>query len=122
MGEEEKIIIEAKQGNATAQLLLGLMYSVGKGIPRDDEEAFYWLTESAEQGNAEAQLHLGFVYENGKGTPQDYEKALYWFTKSAEQGDAEAHLKSFDKIGVHYLNGKNARYAQKHLFQTDQQA
>jgi len=86
MGEEEKIIVEAKQGNANAQLLLGLMYSVGKGIPRDDEEA------------------------------------LYWFTKSAEQGDAEAHLKSFDKIGVHYLNGKNARYAQKHLFQTDQQA
>lgn len=42
----------AKQGNADAQYKLGVMYSEGKGIPKDDSKAVYWYRKAAKQGDA----------------------------------------------------------------------
>jgi TPR repeat protein len=44
----------AKQGNATAQTSLGLMYGNGRGVPKDDMEAVRWYRKAAEQGDAHA--------------------------------------------------------------------
>ena len=41
----------AKQGNAVAQLSLGMMYADGKGVPRNYKTALKWLRLAAEQGN-----------------------------------------------------------------------
>jgi len=37
----------AEQGDATAQGNLGLLYSIGQGVPHDDLEAYYWLDLAA---------------------------------------------------------------------------
>jgi hypothetical protein len=48
----------AEQGNAAAQLDLGLMYRDGKGVNKDPKKAAKWFTEAAEQGFTPAQYHL----------------------------------------------------------------
>jgi TPR repeat protein len=37
----------AEQGDVTAQASLGVLYSIGQGIPHDDVEAYYWLDLAA---------------------------------------------------------------------------
>ena len=80
----------AEQGNAQAQVKLGVMYDYGNGVPRDSTEAVNWVRLAAEQGNAEAQFYLGYMYTDGEGVIQDYAEAVNWFRLAAEQGNAEA--------------------------------
>ena len=56
----------AEQGDATAQLFLGYIYSEGNGVPLDYEAAVRWLSLAAEQGQIMAQIHLGEMYYNGE--------------------------------------------------------
>ena len=93
---------KAKEGDAEAQLMLGVRYANGKGIARDDEEAVKWYRQSAEQGDVLAQLMLGMCYGNGEGVAQDKAEAVKWFRLAAEQGLAIAQL----MLGVRYANGK----------------
>lgn len=44
----------AEQGDARAQHRVGLMYYLGKGVVRDEEQARYWLRQAAAQGHAGA--------------------------------------------------------------------
>jgi TPR repeat protein len=37
----------AEQGNVTAQASLGVLYSIGQGVPHDDVEAYFWLDLAA---------------------------------------------------------------------------
>ena len=58
----------AEQGDATAQLVLGLMYADGRGVLPDDAEAVRWYRLAAEQGIVDAQYILGvaaFRLKNG---------------------------------------------------------
>ena len=63
--------LAAEQGEAIAQHSLGLMYSIGLGVPQDAAEAVRWYRLAAEQGEAIAQLNLGLMYSNGWGVPRD---------------------------------------------------
>ena len=40
-----------------AQLNLGLLYDIGKGVPEDDGEAVKWYRKAAEQGDPWAQYN-----------------------------------------------------------------
>ena len=91
----------AEQGNATSQLLVGMMYFEGQGVKQDDFEAVKWFRKAAEQGNAYAQNKLGTMYYYGRGVPQDDSEAVKWIQKAAEQGDSDAQY----NIGVCYYNG-----------------
>jgi len=44
-----KFLPLANQGNAEAQLELGLMYADGQGVPRDYKEAVKWFRLAADQ-------------------------------------------------------------------------
>ncbi len=70
----------AKQGHATAQFNLGVMYEDGRGVPQDYAEAVKWHQFAAEQGHADAQHNLGVTYAAGQGAPQDYVQAHMWFS------------------------------------------
>ena len=48
----------AKQGYASAQFNLGLMYRKGKGVPQDYKTAVQWYRLAAEQGHTGAQSGL----------------------------------------------------------------
>ena len=75
----------ADQGNAGAQLSLGVMYSQGHGLPQDFVEAVRWYRKAADQGNAYAQSLLAISYRDGKGIPQDYVQAHKWFNLAVSQ-------------------------------------
>ena len=92
----------AEHGDAQAQLELGKFYEMGKGVPRDFEEAAAWYLKAAERGHAEAQFHLGELYHqiNLLGLRDD-EKAAVWYLKAAEQGHKLAQY----EIGRMYLLG-----------------
>jgi TPR repeat protein len=92
----------AEQGNASAQLDLGLMYGNGQGVLQDYTQAARWFREAAEQGNVAAQFNLGVVYSDGKGVPQDFTQAIQWYRRAAEQGNAAAQF----SLGVMYDNGR----------------
>ena len=81
--------VKAEQGNAGAQVSLGLMYARGEGVPQDYEKAVEWWSRAAEQGNSRAQFKLGLVYSNGEGVPQDYVMAHMFADISAENGSED---------------------------------
>ncbi len=75
----------AEQGDADAQVNLGLMYDNGQGVPQDYAKAVKWVRKAAEQGLAKAQYNLGFMYGQGLGVPQDYVQAYMWFKLAASR-------------------------------------
>ena len=81
----------AKSGNADAEELIGVMYAMGLGVPRDDRRAFDWYLRSSLKGHPGAQSGLGWYYEVGRGLPApDLVRAYLWYTLSAIGGDPDA--------------------------------
>ena len=87
--------------DAFNQVILGVMYENGKGVPQDYAEAVRWYRLAAEQGNALGQGKLGNMYFGGLGVPQDYVEAVKWYRLVAEQGNADAQF----TLGLMYENG-----------------
>lgn len=81
----------ADAGDAVAQEILGVMYSRGEGIARDDAVALHWFTLAAEAGRPEAQFELGLIYRDGAGVAADGNTAMVWFRRAAEQGKTDAY-------------------------------
>lgn len=54
--------LAADQGNAKAQVNLGVMYDNGRGVWPDYAQAVKWYRLAADQGNASAQYNLGLTY------------------------------------------------------------
>jgi len=88
----------AEQGDALAQLFLGLNYAEGKGVVQNYKIAAKWFTLAAEQGIAKAQSKLGAMYADGQGVAQDYLKAHMWFNIAAIDGNSEDAASKRDKI------------------------
>jgi len=100
----------AEQGYESAQFNLGLMYSQGRGVTKDQVEAVKWLRkaaprnyeaqrvlvdlyrEAAERGDATGQYNLGNCYRQGHGVKVDYVEAVKWLGKAAEQHNTSAQL------------------------------
>ncbi len=82
----------AENGNADAQGFLGQMYFGGKGVPRDDRQAFNWTMRAAEQGDPSAHFTLGLWYAVGAGVSEDVVQSYMWIKLSAQNGFSEAEL------------------------------
>ena len=95
----------AEQGDALAQLNLGIAYYFGKGVLVDKQKAVEWWEKAAEQGDSDAQNQLGVSYEMGDGVLMNYNKSAYWYKKSAEQGNPLAQY----SIGSFYIDGLGVR-------------
>lgn len=80
----------AEQNFAKAKYRLGIHYSLGSGVTKDDVVAFSWYRKAAEQNDAEAQCQLGDCYSQGKGVALDWVESANWFRKAAEQNNVEA--------------------------------
>ena len=85
-----RFFTQDRQGHASAQYGLGLMFDNRQGVSQDHAEAARRYRKSAEQGYASAQFNLGRLFDQGKGVPQEYAEAVAWYRKAAEQGDAIA--------------------------------
>jgi len=80
----------AQLGSADAMKELGLMYSLGNGVVKDQDTAVVWFRQAAERGSAEAIFNLGVAYENGEGIGKDVGEAARCYKRSAELGWPEA--------------------------------
>jgi TPR repeat protein len=86
---------------APAYGAIGNMYSVGRGVEKDERSAFEWFRNAAGAGDPAGQFALGRIYENGRGVAQDNTEALKWYHKAADQGLAEGQ----DSVGYFYSAG-----------------
>jgi TPR repeat protein len=79
----------ADQGNATAQLEVGLIYEHGLGVSQDLAEAHKWLQKSADQGCAGAQYRLGLMYVYGIGVPRNLQVGRELEQKAFENSSSD---------------------------------
>ncbi len=94
----EQYRLAAEQGDARAQFILALLYTVGQGVRQDRQHALQWyhrafdaVRKPAERGAADAQIILGLLYSYQRPV-RNYPLAAEWFHKAAEQGDIFAQL------------------------------
>ncbi|MFZ3041689.1 MAG: tetratricopeptide repeat protein [Thiobacillus sp.] len=80
----------AEQGDAEAQLQLGMRFAEGDGVIQNDKESAKWLALAAKQGLAEAEYQYGLALLRGRGVVQDYKTAFSWIEKPAQRGYARA--------------------------------
>jgi hypothetical protein len=92
----------AEQGDARAQTLIGLIFHLGREVPRDESEARRWFLRAAEQGDPDAPSYLGRIHYEGRGVPQDYVEAAKWYRLAAERNNPTAQY----NLGIMYWNGK----------------
>ena len=91
----------ATEQHTGAQNYLGVMYSTGRGVAKDDTVAFKWFRRAAEQGYTKAQFNLALRFQYGRGVEKDEAIALEWYIRAAEQGHADAQ----NNLGLMYYLG-----------------
>lgn len=91
--------------DSRAQYKYAFYFLEGRGVTRNEKEAFSWFMKSAENGYAHAQCMVGLCYAFGKGVNQDDKKALEYFMKAAEKDVAEAYY----NIGYFYEKGRGGK-------------
>ncbi len=83
----DSIFLKASQGDANAQLALGVLYARGVSpVAPNATLAMQWLEKSAKQGNVTAMNYIGVIYGEGKLVARDFSKAIYWRELAAEKG------------------------------------
>ncbi len=81
----------AEIGDAKAQNLLGKMYYLGQGTPKNIPKGVALLREAAKKGIPEAQGAIGYMHLIGEsGALLDIKLAQDWMTKAANQGDVNS--------------------------------
>ncbi|MGZ9021055.1 MAG: hypothetical protein ACXW3S_14080 [Rhodoplanes sp.] len=58
----------AEQGHSDRQLVLGLAYAMGEGVPKDALQAYMWLNLAAAQGTENAARSRGLEPRNDERT------------------------------------------------------
>jgi TPR repeat protein len=76
---------KAVQGDAKAQLSLGIDYEYGLGVPQDYGKTFELFQLAAQQGYPEAEEALASLYDRGKGVRRDYAQAASFWLKAAQK-------------------------------------
>jgi len=91
-----------ERGNVKAQVMLGMLFSQGKGAKKDFAKSMTWYRKAAESGDSTAQGILGTIYEEGADVKQDNIEAAKWFLRSAEQGNAMSQY----NLALRYSQGR----------------
>ena len=82
----------ASQGVNEAEWLMGICYTHGYGVNKDQVRAFNNFKSAAEKGHLDARLRLGVCYYNGHGVSIDLPRAAKCFKLFAKKGDAFAQI------------------------------
>jgi TPR repeat protein len=83
----------ARNGDPSAQYLMGRMHHDGLGVPKDQAKAREFFEAAAGHGNAAAQCALGTIYYRGEGVSKDVAKSAAWFQRAADQGSTHARAR-----------------------------
>jgi tetratricopeptide (TPR) repeat protein len=79
----------ADRGYPEAMNNLGIMFTNGRGVARDDTQALRLFRKASDDGSADAITNLGFMYHYGRGVAPNPEEAVRLFRKAADAGSAE---------------------------------
>lgn len=114
-----ELLIAADLGDAQCQYSLGLTFSEGIAVPKDEKLAFQYLKSAgtdfspphriscpnqfvlADQGHRDAQYDLHFEYYGTGGVPKNDKLALKYLTLSSDQGHPSAQY----LLALYYLRG-----------------
>ena len=79
-------------GNADALCNLGVYYSLGIGVARDEANALEFSLAAADMGHAVAQSNIAHMFATGNNgtTDRDYTRALHYWTLAANQNNTDA--------------------------------
>jgi len=81
----------ATQGDAGAQLQLGLAYRDGRyGLRPDPRTSLHWLTAAGQAGDPYAADMVANDYAHGTGIAHDMQQAAFWWALAARGGNADA--------------------------------
>ena len=97
---------KAKACDPEFQLRVGLCYSWGRGVEKNDDEAVKWYKLAADQNHAKAQNSLGYSYEFGEGVEKNIDEAVKLYKLSVEQGYSLAQ----NNLASCYLEGAGVPY------------
>jgi len=92
--------VEARQGSAEAQFLLGSIYCFGQGVAEDCKLGEKWLQKSASQGYVNAMFTLA-ARQLADQSPAVQKQGMALMNKAAEAGSADAAM----FLGNAYFNG-----------------
>lgn len=103
----------ADRGDARAQAIVSMHYSVGWQVAKDPQRAIDYATKSARAGNALGLFRIGNIVRNGEGLPKDEAKGLQLQAKAIELWANEqlANLREGDPYcllaaGILFFQGK----------------
>jgi len=97
--------VVAYMGDSNAQRLMGDLYALGWGVPKDDDAAIQWYRQAGPGGEraqdpaAPAMYYIGRKYLGGEGIPRNEAEARKWLTRAARGGYAKASEQLAD-IGI----------------------
>lgn len=91
----------AEAGNPAAELLVGLEYLDGNGLPKSAPAALEWLTRAAAKGQPVAAYTLGELWADGRGVRADQVQAFQWYGSAALRGNRRA----MHSLAVAYAQG-----------------
>jgi TPR repeat protein len=91
----QEIRAKAEDGDAQAQLELGISHASGDDVGKDPVEAAKWFRKAAEQGNAQAQYNLRACYQDDDGVGRDCIQVHQWYSLAvAKPGPAAGRTAS----------------------------
>ena len=91
----------AAAGDAEAALNLGLLYDLGRGVPKDPSTAFRWYRQAAEAGLAQAAFNVAVMLDSGVGVSRDGSEAALWYARAA----ADSHHRAQYALAQLYVAG-----------------
>jgi len=100
---------KADDGDADAQLLMGIFAAYGWGMDASKVDSAGWYRKAAENGNAMAMNNLGIAYKTGAGVQRDGKLAFVWYKKAADKGIVLAMY----NLAVLYANGQGVERDEK---------
>jgi len=82
-----------RSGNATAQQMVGFMYSTGLGsvVERDEAKAILYTSFAAWANNTAAELTMGYKYMLGIGTKKSCDDSVFYYKRAADKGMCYQH-------------------------------
>lgn len=82
----------AEHGAADAAYNIGVMYSKGNGVAKNEDKAVEWYRRAGELCNGSYCNYVGSLYFNGTMVRQDEAEAAKWFKRAAALGSKEGML------------------------------
>ena len=108
----------SKMGNRNAYTQIGIMYSLGLGVPIDHEKEFEYYLKGGDKKGIICN-NLGVRYETGKGVEKNYEKAFEYYSRAYQFKGEKAHMNLarcyFEGIGTQVDINKGLEILQEGL-------